>query len=97
VSSYLCLSVLAGWLGLNACRCFAASPILGSDPTKATYATVVVLGGGFEERPFIASDLYHTGFAKMMLVSQVAESHAPRWALSRDIRAAYGTAKTAPP
>jgi uncharacterized SAM-binding protein YcdF (DUF218 family) len=44
---------------------------------EATHAdAVVVLGGGLEERPFIAADLYHKGLAKTVLVSQVAESHA---------------------
>jgi uncharacterized SAM-binding protein YcdF (DUF218 family) len=44
---------------------------------QATHAdSVVVLGGGLENRPFIAADLYHKGFAKTVLVSRVSESHA---------------------
>lgn len=44
---------------------------------EATHAdAVVVLGGGVEERPFIAADLYHRGLAETVLISQVAESHA---------------------
>src|SRR5579862_339230 len=44
---------------------------------EATHAdAVVVLGGGVEDRPFIAADLYHKGLAKTVLISQVAESHA---------------------
>jgi uncharacterized SAM-binding protein YcdF (DUF218 family) len=44
---------------------------------EATHAdAVVVLGGGLEERPFIAADLYHNGLAKTVLISQVAEGHA---------------------
>ena len=44
---------------------------------EATHAdAVAILGGGLEERPFIAADLYHKGLAKTVLVSQVAESHA---------------------
>ena len=44
---------------------------------KVTHAdAIVVLGGGLENRPFIAADLYHKGLAKLVLVSRVAESHA---------------------
>src|SRR5262245_31559116 len=37
---------------------------------------VVVLGGGAEDRPFVAAELYHNGLAKKVLISQVADSHA---------------------
>ncbi len=44
---------------------------------EATHAdAVVVLGGGLEERPFVAADLYHKGLVRTVLISQVAESHA---------------------
>jgi uncharacterized SAM-binding protein YcdF (DUF218 family) len=48
--------------------------IVSDEATQAD--TVVVLGGGLEERPFIAAELYHKGLAKTVLISQVAESHA---------------------
>lgn len=44
---------------------------------EATHAdAVVVLGGGVEERPFVAADLYRQGLAKVILISQVSESRA---------------------
>jgi uncharacterized SAM-binding protein YcdF (DUF218 family) len=48
--------------------------IVSQEPTRAD--AVVVLGGGLEERPFVAADMYQKGLAKTVLVSQVAESRA---------------------
>lgn len=46
---------------------------------QATHAdAVVVLGGGLEDRPFVAVDLFRKGLARTVLVSQVDESRAAK-------------------
>jgi hypothetical protein len=53
----------------------AADLWIVSDPiTPADVA--VVLGGGLDVRPFAAAELYHKGFVKKILVSQVADGRA---------------------
>src|SRR5262249_4095542 len=46
-----------------------------SDPLTPA-DVVVVLGGGLDVRPFAAAELYHQGFVKKVLVSEVADGRA---------------------
>lgn len=55
----------------------AANLWIVSDPVTHADAAVV-LGGGLQDRPFIAADLYHKGLVDKVLVSQVEESRAVR-------------------
>jgi uncharacterized SAM-binding protein YcdF (DUF218 family) len=48
---------------------------IGSDPLKPA-DVAVVLGGGFDVRPFAAAELYHKGLVKKVLVSQVDDAGA---------------------
>ena len=48
-----------------------------SDPVTHGDA-VVVLGGGLDDRPFVAADLYRKGLVSKVLVSRVADGRAVR-------------------
>jgi hypothetical protein len=54
---------------------------------EATHAdAVVVLGGGLEERPFIAADVYHKGLARIGAdFAGCRRSRCRAWALFKDI------------
>src|SRR5262249_44444446 len=67
------LIVLAGiWLGLAPLLRGAAALWIVSDPMTAADA-VAVLGGGLNERPFAAADLYKKGLVNKVLVSDVVQ------------------------
>jgi uncharacterized SAM-binding protein YcdF (DUF218 family) len=64
--------VVCGWLAREPLLRGAASIWVVSDPVTPADA-IVVLGGNFQVRPFIAADLYHRGFAAKVLVSQIGQ------------------------
>jgi uncharacterized SAM-binding protein YcdF (DUF218 family) len=63
--------VLCGWMGREALLRGAATVWILSDPVTRADA-IVVLGGDFQQRPFIAADLYRRGLADKVLISQTA-------------------------
>jgi hypothetical protein len=63
------------WLGREPLLRGVADLWIVSDAVTHADA-VVVLGGGLNDRPFVAADLYQKGLAKKVLVSQVAEDRS---------------------
>src|SRR5262245_31861887 len=64
--------VLAVWTGHELLLRRVTDSWIVSDPMTGA-DVIVVLGGDFEMRPRWAADLYRTGIAKRILVSQVSE------------------------
>jgi uncharacterized SAM-binding protein YcdF (DUF218 family) len=74
ILALIVLGALA-WLGRAPLLRGAADLWIVSD--KPTHAdAVVVLGGGLENRPFVAADVFKKGLVDKVLVSQVVESRA---------------------
>lgn len=62
----------AAWIEREALLRGAANVWIVSDPITSADA-VVVLGGGVDERPFVAADLYAKGLVRKVLLSEVKE------------------------
>jgi uncharacterized SAM-binding protein YcdF (DUF218 family) len=77
IAIILLLAAVAGgvWLQREPLLRGAASLWIVSDPLTQS-DVVAVLGGGFEERPFVAAELYKKGLVPKVLVSQVGEMRA---------------------
>ena len=75
---FLLVILIAGvWLERAALLRGAADLWIVSDPITPADA-VVVLGGGLNERPFAAADIYKKGLVKEVIVSRVAQERYAR-------------------